>query len=217
MWRRLGQFILKYRILLLVIVLALTAAMGYWASKMQISYDFSRAIPTDNPKYRAYEDFRKKFGEDGNLLVIGVQTDKIFTENFFNSYASLQRALRKIKGVEDVLAMPSAVNLVKDSMTEKLKADTIFRDAILSQPEIDSSASIFLNLPFYRQLLYNPDSNAWLMAVRINKEILNTKNRNAVVENIRKEAETFGEKVNYPGLPQWPGTYSHRSIHADRQ
>ena len=77
MWRRLGQFILKYRILLLVIVLALTAAMGYWASKMQISYDFSRAIPTDNPKYRAYEDFRKKFGEDGNLLVIGVQTAQI--------------------------------------------------------------------------------------------------------------------------------------------
>jgi uncharacterized protein len=205
MWRRLGQFILKYRILLLVIVLALTAAMGYWASKMQISYDFSRAIPTDNPKYRAYEEFRKKFGEDGNLLVIGVQTDKIFTESFFNNYASLQRELRKIKGVEDVLAMPSAVNLVKDSLTEKLKADTIFRDATLAQSEIDSSAAIFLNLPFYRQLLYNPDSNAWLMAVRINKEILNTKNRNGVVENIRRAAENFGETVNtqifLSGLP----------------
>jgi predicted RND superfamily exporter protein len=205
MWRRLGQFILKYRILLLVIVLALTAAMGYWASKMQISYDFSRAIPTDNPKYRAYEEFRKKFGEDGNLLVIGVQTDKIFTESFFNNYASLQRELRKIKGVEDVLAMPSSVNLVKDSLTEKLKADTIFRDATLAQSEIDSSAAIFLNLPFYRQLLYNPDSNAWLMAVRINKEILNTKNRNGVVENIRRAAENFGETVNtqifLSGLP----------------
>lgn len=205
MWRSLGQFILKYRIILLLIVLALTAAMGYWASKMQISYDFSRAIPTDNPKYRAYEEFRKKFGEDGNLLVIGVQTDKIFEAPFFNNYAALQRALKKVKGVEDVLAMPSAVNLVKDSLTEKLKADTIFHDRELTQPEIDSSAAIFLNLPFYQQLLYNPGTKAWLMAVRINKDILNTKNRNGVVENIRTQAEQFGATVNttvyLSGLP----------------
>ena len=125
MWRSLGQFILKYRFVLLTLLVASTAFMAYWASKMQISYDFSRAIPTDNPKYRAYQDFRKKFGEDGNLLVIGLQSNKVFTQDFFNKYARLQRDLKSVNGVEDVLSMPSAVNLVKDSMTEKLQATAI--------------------------------------------------------------------------------------------
>jgi uncharacterized protein len=205
MWLRLGQFILRYRFPLLFILVALTSFMGYRASKVELSYDFSRAIPTDNAKYKAYQEFRKKFGEDGNLLVIGIQTDKLFEEKLFNNYAGLQRELKKATGVEDILSMPSAVNLVKDSATEKLRADTIFRDKILTQAEIDSSAAIFLNLPFYRELLYNPGTNAWLMGVRISKEILNTDKRAAVVKNIKKLAEQFGMDNNTPvylsGLP----------------
>lgn len=205
MWLRLGQFILKYRILLLTILAIPTAIMGYYGSKMQISYDFSRAIPTDNPKYKAYQDFRKKFGEDGNLLVIGVQTDKLFEEKIFNNYSLLQKDLKLVKGVEDVLSIPSVINLVKDSATEKLKPDTLFRAAPITQVDIDSSAAIFLQLPFYKNLLYNPESKAWLMAIRINKDILNTKGRNAVVENITTLAKKFGKENNLEvylsGLP----------------
>ena len=71
MWLRLGQFILKYRIPLLVLLIGSTVFMGMHASRVQLSYDFARAIPIDNPKYKAYQEFRNKFGEDGNLMVIG--------------------------------------------------------------------------------------------------------------------------------------------------
>ena len=205
MWLRLGNFILRYRVALLLVLALSSGIMSYYASKMQISYDFSRAIPTDNPKYKAYQEFRKKFGEDGNLLVVGIQTDKIFSVNLFNAYASLQKKIRAVDGVEDVLALPTAVNLVKDSATEKLKAATIFPDKELNQEEIDSSGAIFLNLPFYRELLYNPGTNAWLMAVRINKNILNTKSRNDVVAKIKDLSEQFGNahntQIHLSGLP----------------
>ena len=141
MWHSLGKFILKYRLPLLLVLAAITGFMVYHASKVQLSYDFSRAIPINNPKYKAYQEFRKKFGEDGNLLVIGIQTDNFFEEKIFNAYASLQRNLKKVKGVDDIIAVPSAVNLVKIPETEKLKADTIFPDRILTQAEIDSGAT----------------------------------------------------------------------------
>ncbi len=205
MWRSLGKFILKYRILLLILLAASTAFMSYWGSKMQIGYDFARAIPTNNPKYRAYQEFRKKFGEDGNMLVIGVQTDRIFREDFFNKYAGLQRSLKQVKGVEDVLSVSSAINLVRDPESEKLKTDAVFPERPLTQAELDSSASLFLSLPFYKNLLYNPETNAWLMAVRINKDILNSKNRTGVVEEIRNLAGSFetgtGVQVYLSGLP----------------
>lgn len=205
MWQLLGQFILRYRLFLLSILLGLTLFMVYHASKVELSYEFARAIPTDHPKYKAYQEFRKKFGEDGNLLVIGIQTDKLFQEKIFNSYISLQKGLKTINGVEDIISVPSAVNLVKDSSTEKLKALTIFRDTVLTQAEINSSKNVFFNLPFYKTLLYNPDTSAWLMGVRINKNIMNSKKRIGVVQSITKLANDFGKEnnleIHLSGLP----------------
>jgi len=175
MWQSIGQFILRFRLLLLLILLGLTSFMAYQASKVELSYEFARAIPTDHPKYKAYQEFRKKFGEDGNLLVIGIQTDKLLQENIFNSYISLQNELKKTTGVEDIISIPSAVNLVKDSVTEKLRAETVFADSALTQSEIDSSKNIFFNLPFYNTLLYNPETNSWSMGVSINKSIMTCK------------------------------------------
>ena len=195
MWLSLGKFILKYRLPLLLILAALTGFMAYHASKVELSYDFSRAIPINNSKYKAYQEFRKKFGEDGNLLVIGIQTDHFFTEKLFNAYASMQRSLKKVKGVDDIIAVTTTVNLVKVPETEKLAANTIFAERILTQSEIDSGARTFLNLPFYRQLLYNPGTHAWLMGVRINKDMMVSKDRIGIVHEISKIADDFG-KVN---------------------
>ena len=205
MWHSLGTFILKYRLPLLLFLAAITGFMAYHASKVQLSYDFSRAIPINNSKYKAYQEFRKKFGEDGNLLVIGIQTDSFFSKKLFNEYASLQRNLKRVKGVDDIIAVPTAINLVKVAETEKLKAETIFADRMLSQVEIDSGARKFLNLPFYRQILYNPSTHAWLMGVRINKDLMASKARMGIVHNISMLADDFGKANNLTvyksGLP----------------
>jgi len=205
MWEALARIILKFRWLLLMMLLAVTIFMGYHASKVQLSYEFSRAIPTDNPKYLAYQDFRKKFGEDGNLLVIGIQTDHLFTENFYNDYAALGQSMKKIQWVEDVLSIPAATNLTKDTLTEKLLAINIFQPGKLSQSSIDSSKNVLLNLPFYNGILYNPSSNAYLMGVRVNKEVMNSERRTAVVNKIVETGNNFGQShqtvMHYSGLP----------------
>ena len=84
MWKSLGKFILKYRIALLIILVGTTAFMGFKAKDLQLNYEFANSIPTDHPKFIAYQEFRKKFGEDGNLLVIGIQTDNLFQQKIFN-------------------------------------------------------------------------------------------------------------------------------------
>ena len=205
MWRKTGQLILANRIPLLIVLVAATALMGYYASKVELSYEFARAIPANHPANKTYQAFKKKYGQDGNLLVIGIQTRDLFNEKLFNEYAALHHQLKKVNGVTDVISVPSAVNLVKDSATEKLNATNIFSEKILSQAEIDSSKNIFLNLPFYQELLYNPRTNAWLMGVSVDKKVMNSKKRNVVVDDIKKLAETFGksnnQEVYLSGLP----------------
>jgi len=205
MWNSLGRMILRYGYLWLFILLGITAFLGWQASKIKLSYEFAKAIPTDNPKYVAYQAFRKKFGDDGNLLVIGVQTDKFFQQQFFNDYKNLQQQLKKLRGVNEVLSVASAVNLVRVEGAEKLQAIPIFPDTVLSQQQIDSSKNVFLNLPFYRGLLYNAQTQAWLMAVRMNTALINSPKRTAIVNNISKAVNEFAARhkvdAHLSGLP----------------
>jgi uncharacterized protein len=205
MWKALGIAVLKYRVILVSLILAITVFLGWHASKVTISYEFSKAIPTDNPKYQDYQAFRKKFGEDGNLVVIGVQTNRFFQKGFYDDYKLMQDAIKKIHGVEGLISVPAAVDVVKNLETEKLDAVPVFADTITTQASLDSNAAHFLNLPFYRELLYNPSTNAWLMGIRIRKEILGSGKRTAVIDSIVKQTDHFSDKqkteIHLSGLP----------------
>lgn len=203
MWHRIAGFIIKFRIALLLVLLALTGLMGYYASQVQLSYEFTSAIPTDNPKYKDYQAFRKKFGEDGNMMVIGVQTDKFFDQQFFADYTALVSKLEKVKAVDNVLSIPGAVNLVKDTATGKLQVVRLVPKGTI--PNADSVKNIFYNLPFYKGFLYNPETKAYMMALNIDKKVLNSKNRTGVVKELVALADDFGKthqvEMHYSGLP----------------
>ena len=205
MWQALGKSVLKYRIQLIIATAILTILLAYQASKVELSYEFSRAIPTNNPKYIAYLDFKKKFGEDGNLLTIGFVTNQLFQVKDFNALSSFQERLKKIEGVEDIIGIPGAITLHKNDSTEKLDATNIFPARVDNQKTLDSLKDIFYSLPFYRGLLYNPETKAYLLGVRINKKILNSKAREKVVSAIEAEAKLFQKETNYElhlsGLP----------------
>ncbi len=205
MWKRLGEFVLKFRGPLLILLLATTVVMGFYAGKVKLSYEFSKAIPTDNPKYKEYLAFKQKFGDDGNLLVAGIQTDSLFTVKIFDAYKELHKQLKKIDHVEEVLSIPSSVDLLKDPASQKLVAQKIFSDSSQTQAQLDSAAAKFHNLPFYRSLLYNPVLKAYLVGVRINKEVLNSAGRTKVIKDITNAVNRFEHQTNIEvhlsGLP----------------
>jgi predicted RND superfamily exporter protein len=204
MWESIARLVLKYRLFWLLLLLSVTAFMAFHASKVQLSYDFTRTIPTDNPKYREYQEFRQRFGDDGNLLVVAVQTGKLFQSDVFADYVAMTGELKKVPGVDDVLGFSSAVNLIRDTASQKFKALPIFTPPF-TQVRIDSAKAVLLGLPFYRGLLYNAETNAWLTGIRVNKEVMNSRRRIETVGAITREIDSFGLRhdirMHYSGLP----------------
>ena len=179
--------------------------MGYFASKVKLSYEFTKAIPTDNPKYQDYLSFKEKFGDDGNMLVIGIETDSLFSLKNFKAYQQLNTRLKRVPKVEDILGIPTAVRLKKDTASEKLISQRIFADSIPDQLTLDSSKNVFFNLPFYQGRLYNATANSFLMGLHIDKEVLKTAARTAVVDSIMHLVYNFknetGIETHLSGLP----------------
>ena len=203
MWHSVAAFIIKFRIALLVMLLAATAFMGYWGSQVQLSYQYADAIPRDNPKYKEYQAFRQKFGEDGNTMVIGVQTKDFFSPGFFQKYAALVTELEKAEAVDNILSVPGAINIIKDTANGKLKTEKLA--VTIGVENADSFRKTFENLPFYKGLLYNAETGAYMMALSINKEVINSKRRQVVIRNIVEIADKFSKdnkiEMHYSGLP----------------
>lgn len=205
MWFKLGQFILKYRLVLLITLLIAIGFMGYKASKVELSYEFTRAIPTDNPKYQEYQAFLKKFSSDGNTLVFGIESKDFFTTAIFNETALFCKNLMSINGVINVLGVPEAVTLIKDSLGDNLITAKIFQPNYTGQQQLDSSKNLFQSLPFYQSIFYNPSTNAYVIGAVLNKSIVNSKGRTKLINDVMAMAAQYEKatniKLHTSGLP----------------
>jgi predicted RND superfamily exporter protein len=196
MWYKLGELILKKRMLFLSVLFLGTVLMGWQASKVQLSYDFTRALPTDNPKYIEYQDFLKRFGGDGNTMVVGIQSAHFYEKEYFNEVAALHRHLKNVAGVTEIMDVPEAVTLKKDTASRQFVPQKIFHTPYAEQQLLDSDRMVFENLPFYRNLLYNPELKSYLMAVSVNKDSINSKSRTRLINDILQQVHLFEKKTN---------------------
>jgi len=201
MWHKLASFILKNRLLVLISLIALTGVMGVFASKVEMSYEYTNAIPKSSQKFKDYQNFKNIFGNDGNLIVVGCQKDNFFEEDFFNSFRAWTKELKKQRGVEQILTISDAVYLKKKAdLKDGLEVVPLFKDGVDS-----SSVAIFKQLPFYEGLLYNKETNVYLTAIYMNPALVDSEKRLGIVDQLEKSAQKFAKKegieFHYSGLP----------------
>ena len=213
-WLQLGKNIVKYKVAALLFLALSTLFMGYFAIQVKLSYEFTKAIPEDNPKFVIYQDFVKKFGVDGTTMVVGFQTDSFFTAGIFNQVADLQKDIKTIPGVTEVLSVPSAYTIFKDSAASKFLPNKIFNAPYTSDTALAADRAVLENLPFYKKLMYNPSSHAYIMAISFLPDSINSGARSAIIKNLQSKLDGFAAKtkldVHISGLPYI------RTILADR-
>ena len=213
-WLQLGKNIVKYKIAALSFLALSTLVMGYFAIQVKLSYEFTKAIPEDNPKFVIYKEFVKKFGVDGTTMVVGFQTDSFFTTTVFNQVADLQKEIKTIPGVTEVVSVPSAYTIIKDSASSKFIPHKIFNAPYISDSALVADKAILESLPFYKNLMYNPSSNAYIMAISFIPDSINSVARSGIIKNLQSKLDAFVSKsnlkVHISGLPYI------RTILADR-
>ena len=214
MWYRLGQNILKYKKTYLFFILLSTVVMGYFAVQIKLSYEYTKAIPSDNPKFIVYNEFVKKYGVDGTTVVVGFKTDQFYTKDFFNQVDALHKTIKQNTAVAEVMSIPTAYTISKDSVETKFNAAKIFHAPYTSDSLMLADKSVFENLPFYQNLYYNPDSNSYIMAISFIADSINSVSRTKIIGSIQNELEYFSQstktEVHISGLP------FIRTIMADR-
>lgn len=178
--------------------------MSYFASKVELAYNMQKLVPQTDPEYLDYEKFKTEFGDDGNKLIIGFKSEKLFTEQLFNDLHQVSQEIEKLNGVYDVLSLANLYNLIRDDSIQKFVLGPVVKGK-QDRKQIDSLKEVIIGLKFYRGLILNPDSNTSLIVISIDKLKLDSKERTPIIDSIYSKCQNFGDRngleMHYSGLP----------------
>lgn len=205
MWTLLAKFILKYRLYLIISVGLLTVFFGSKIPQLELSYDFANVVPADDPDKVYLNEFKERFGEDGNVLVIGMQDSSLYQSTNLRRYKYMSEEMQRIKGVKNVLSLPLLQRAYNDSENRRFALEPVFEDIPDRQAAVDSLLQVALDQKLYSRQLVNEANGATLMLLTIDVDVLNSNKRTGLVEDIMRAGSQFedktGIKLHYAGVP----------------
>jgi len=207
-WETVARIVLKNRITILGIILAMTIFMAFQWKNLAMTYTEANLLPKKHIVNQQYQDFLDRFGEEGNLIVIGIKDNAFFTPKAFAAWNELMTGLKNSKEVDFVISLNDLKTLEKDTVAQKFKMVPLINQKETTNPEYLQKIKfeLFHNLPFYEGLLFNKESGSIRSVVYLNKKIVNTAARKTyILENLVPKIDKFeketGIDLRVSGMP----------------
>ncbi|MDG1041250.1 MAG: efflux RND transporter permease subunit, partial [Flavobacteriaceae bacterium] len=206
-WEIVARLILRNRISILIAVALTTVFFSMQWNNMRFSYTEANLLPDDHPINLEYNQFLELFGEEGNLIVVGVKDSTLLTVEKLNAWNTFSKHFNSHPNVDAVIAIKDLQKLVKNERKKQFDLIPFIKDSVRSQPEVNSlKKALFEKYPFYDNILFNKETEAIRTAIYLDKSIVNTNERKAFIEDVlipkvNAFEETYDLDVRVSGMP----------------
>ncbi|WP_460220091.1 efflux RND transporter permease subunit [Psychroserpens sp. MEBiC05023] len=177
-WEIVARLILRNKIgILIAIILATLFFSSQW-KHMRFTYTEANLLPDEHEVNVTYNNFLNIFGEEGNLIILGVKDSTLFTVDKLNAWNKLSEDFKAFDEVETVVSINDLQKLVKNKKAEKFDLVPFIKDSITSIEQIDVlQEELFEQYPFYDNFLFNTETKTIRTAIYLKKDIVNTSAR----------------------------------------
>ena len=155
MWNKIADYILKHRVLNLVIASILLIFLGLKAFEVKMGHNLANTLPETDTTMIVYRQFLEKYGQDGRSIFIGMCDENLFQLEHFQDYYDLNEKIREIPGVTECLSVSRVYNIVKNDSIKKFQLAQVVKRRPETQQEVDSIKDAIMNLAMYDGLLFN--------------------------------------------------------------
>ncbi|MGB1232210.1 MAG: efflux RND transporter permease subunit [Winogradskyella sp.] len=206
-WETVARLILRNKIFILITLTLATVFFSLQWKHMRFTYTEANLLPDDHEVNQTYNNFLEVFGEEGNLIVLGVKDSTLFSVKNFNAWNSLAESFKSYNEVETVLSIKDLQKLVKNTKKEQFDLEPFIKDSITNSTQLDALQNeLFKKYPFYDNFLFNAETKTVRTAIYIKKDIVNTAARkDFVIKNLQPKIEDFeaktGLNVRISGMP----------------
>lgn len=206
-WNVTARIILRNRILILLAITAITIFMGLQWENMRFSNTEQSVLPDDHPSIVQYDSFVELFGQEDNAIVLAVRDSALFTAKNFNRWNRLSKQLQAVPEVDYVVSTDNLEELVKDEGSNSFLLKKLFPEEEIGQEELNTLRQhLYKELPFYENLLFNPETGAIRTILYMDRDLLNEPIRNDFIlidltNLVEKFEEETGLDVHVSGMP----------------
>jgi len=206
MWLKIAHIVIKHRIYFILSLVFITAFLGYKAKVgLELSYKFAKVVPKNDPDLAYFKKFSKTFGQDDNVIIIGVKDSSIYKIDAFEAYAELVSTLEGMEGIKQVLALPNLEGIVADRGEKRFVQKTFFSSFPDNQSILDSVMNMINNDQVYQGQIINPVNGAANIVISVESDYYQSKKRDNFMKTIISLTEVFEEKTQVKtyiaGLP----------------
>ena len=197
-WEVIARLILRNRIAILITIGLITVALGSQWKNMRFTYTEANLLPDDHEVNVTYNEFLKIFGEEGNLIVLGVKDSSLFTVEKLNAWNRLSEDFKSYDEVDAVLSIKDLQKLVKNTDKQKFELEPFIKDSIESLDQITIlEKELFEQYPFYDNFLFNKNTKTVRTAIYLKKDIVNTSARkDFIIDVLEQKIEAFENANN---------------------
>ena len=206
-WQYVSRFILKQRIIILLVIAAATVFLGSKIQYIKFSHTEANLLPEDHEENIRYNHFLDIFGDEGNLIILAIQDSTIFEVSNFNKWNDFSKKIDSSAQVDFTISIGDIQKLKKDKENQRFIVEPLYENIPKSDIEVQKiKDELFNNLPFFDNFLFNKKSGTIRTAIYLDKKILNTKIREDFVFDILNPAVVAFEKetgldVRVSGMP----------------
>lgn len=206
-WEVTARLILRNKIIILIFIALATLFLSTQWKYMRFTFTEANLLPDDNEVNITYNEFLDIFGEEGNLIVLGIKDSTLFTVEKLNAWNRLSESFKHYDEVDAVLSIKDLQKLVKNTEKEKFDLEPFIKDSLTSLAEIDTlQQELFQKYPFYDNFLFNKETRTIRTAIYLNKDIVNTAARkDFVVDILQTKIDDFEAEydldVRISGMP----------------
>lgn len=207
-WNFVARQLLRNRIWVIVLLVAFTLFMASQWKYIRFTQTEANLLPDDHKDNIAYTHFLKTFGEEGNVIVLAVNKEAVFTIKNFKEWNNMMTSIQKNKEVELVVSFKELKQLVKNDSTQTFELNPFIDFSKVGQISYlnTKKETLFKELPFYESLLFNKKTGTIRSVIYLKKNIVNKPARKEfVLKKLLPAIEAFKAKtrvdLHVSGMP----------------
>ncbi len=196
--RRFANLVIKYRVIIIVSVVALTGFFGYQLKNLKINSDILTYLPQDDPLVVLFNEIGDKFG-GSSLAMVALETDNVFNYETLNRVDEITEKLKQMDGVSYVMSITDILDIKKTEWGLEV-GKLIDRHNIPENPdELKKLEEYTLSKDMYRGNMVSEDGKITVIIARLVEDIDKVEAGKQMKELVK---ETQGkEKIYYGGMP----------------
>lgn len=179
----------------------------YPASNIQTDFNLEGFYPENDVVIKDYELLEEEFGRDDNTILVGIQSDRMFTPDVIRDIKHITESFEKIEHIKSVRSIWNAQKI--RNVNDQLTFQSYFESEDFGEINLERIKQNMIDDPFMDGFLINSKADATAFVLEIDEEENTYPNRNKIIDSINEITEGYSGTYQFhkSGIPYFRNQY----------